>query len=105
MADDSGELKLRMPARFDPGSVKGAAWQVLTDVGPEGMTVIEITRQIQLQHLRDLRTSKTPEVHPIQALPLWCPHESGTPHTWVQLTLQCLCDRQFCEKPSWNGQG
>ncbi|KAK9845568.1 hypothetical protein WJX84_003443 [Apatococcus fuscideae] len=68
VADDSGELKLRMPARFDPGSVKGAAWQVLTEVGPDGMTINEIARQIQTRNLRDLRSSKTPEASVAGAL-------------------------------------
>ena len=62
--DGSGELRLRMPARFEPASVKGAAWTVLTHVGPAGMSINEIARQIQQQNLRDLRTSKTPEVGP-----------------------------------------
>ena len=30
VADEAGGLKLRMPLRLQPGTVKGAAWQVLT---------------------------------------------------------------------------
>ncbi len=60
--DKNGQLILRMPVRFDPGSVKGAAWQVLENVGPEGITINQIAREIQNQNLRNLRTSKTPEV-------------------------------------------
>jgi len=36
--------------------------QVLAEMGPEGMSIGEIARSIQLSGLRDLRTSKTPEV-------------------------------------------
>eukprot|EP00210_Caulerpa_lentillifera_P004952 g4726.t1 len=52
---------LKMPSRLTQGTVKAAAWHVLADVGPEGLTITEIATRIQKQGLRDLRTSKTPE--------------------------------------------
>lgn len=36
--------------------------QVLAEIGPEGLSIGEIARRIQQSGLRDLRTSKTPEV-------------------------------------------
>jgi len=50
-----------MPSRLTQGTVKAAAWQVLSEVGPEGLTISEIAIRIQKQGLRDLRTTKTPE--------------------------------------------
>lgn len=61
IADESGSLRLKMPSRFAPGTVKAAAWQVLAEAGPEGLMIAEIAKRIQKQGLRDLRTSKTPE--------------------------------------------
>lgn len=62
--DDAGQTTLVVPARFGLGTVKGAAYKVLQDVGPEGLSITEIARRIQEQGLRDLTTSKTPEVRP-----------------------------------------
>ena len=96
VADEGGGLKLRMPLRFQHGTVKAAAWQVcashlaisthipwcvgaamqhahaaldeelgrqvLAEAGPAGLSTVEIAKRIQQQGLRDLRTSKTPEV-------------------------------------------
>ena len=39
--------------------------QVLAETGPEGLSISEIARRIQQSGLRDLRTSKTPEVSPV----------------------------------------
>lgn len=61
VVDESGGLRLKMPSRFAPGTVKAAAWQVLAEAGPEGLSIAEIAKRIQKQGLRDLRTSKTPE--------------------------------------------
>ena len=36
--------------------------QVLAEAGPAGLSTVEIAKRIQQQGLRDLRTSKTPEV-------------------------------------------
>lgn len=62
VTDDAGHMTLVVPARFGLGTVKGAAYKVLQDVGPEGLSITEIARRIQEQGLRDLTTSKTPEV-------------------------------------------
>ncbi len=60
--DEAGRVTLVAPTRFGLGTVKGAAYKVLQDVGPEGLAIPEIARRIQEQGLRDLTTSKTPEV-------------------------------------------
>lgn len=62
ITDDAGRVTLVAPARFGLGTVKGAAYKVLQEVGPEGLTITEIAKRIQKSGLRDLRTSKTPEV-------------------------------------------
>ncbi len=36
--------------------------QVLAEAGPDGLGITEIAKRIQKQGLRDLRTSRTPEV-------------------------------------------
>lgn len=55
-------LTLRMPSRLHPSSVKGAAWQVLADTGPQGLTLQELTRRMQQNGLRDMaKSSRTPE--------------------------------------------
>jgi len=41
---DDGHLKLQMPARFGEGTWMAAAWKVLADAGPEGLTVNEVRR-------------------------------------------------------------
>lgn len=63
ITDESGRVTLVAPSRFGLGTVKGAAYKVLQEVGPEGLTITEIAKRIQDSGLRDLRTSKTPEVH------------------------------------------
>ncbi|CAH8292583.1 unnamed protein product [Eruca vesicaria subsp. sativa] len=47
--------------RLTPGTVKFAAFHVLSLEGSKGLTVIELAEKIQKSGLRDLRTSKTPE--------------------------------------------
>ncbi|XP_018432583.1 homeobox-DDT domain protein RLT1 isoform X2 [Raphanus sativus] len=47
--------------RLTPGTVKFAAFHVLSLEGSKGLTVIELADKIQKSGLRDLRTSKTPE--------------------------------------------
>ncbi|KAK3271361.1 hypothetical protein CYMTET_20286 [Cymbomonas tetramitiformis] len=59
---------LRIPSRFAPGTVKAAAWQVLSKAGATGMTIPKIAERIQREGLRDLRTSKTPEASVATAL-------------------------------------
>ncbi|KAL0041481.1 hypothetical protein WJX79_004991 [Trebouxia sp. C0005] len=66
--DEAGRVTLVAPARFGLGTVKGAAYKVLQDVGPEGLAIPEIARRIQEQGLRDLTTSKTPEASVAGAL-------------------------------------
>ncbi|KAL3160990.1 hypothetical protein ABBQ38_009379 [Trebouxia sp. C0009 RCD-2024] len=66
--DDAGHTTLVVPARFGLGTVKGAAYKVLQDVGPEGLSITEIALRIQEQGLRDLTTSKTPEASVAGAL-------------------------------------
>lgn len=47
--------------RLTPGTVKFAAFHVLSLEGSEGLTVLELAEKIQRSGLRDLSTSKTPE--------------------------------------------
>ncbi|XP_057751041.1 homeobox-DDT domain protein RLT1-like isoform X2 [Arachis stenosperma] len=47
--------------RLTPGTVKFAAFHVLSLEGGEGLTVLELAEKIQKSGLRDLTTSKTPE--------------------------------------------
>ena len=62
VAGEGGGAQLRLPPRFGAGTVKAAAWHVLAEAGPAGLNIAEIARRIQRSGLRDLRTSKTPEV-------------------------------------------
>ncbi|KAL6765089.1 hypothetical protein V8C86DRAFT_1026806 [Haematococcus lacustris] len=63
-----GNIRLSLPARLGIGSVKAAAWQVLAEVGPEGLGIATIARRIQEGGLRDLTTSRTPEASVAGAL-------------------------------------
>ncbi|KAL2321127.1 hypothetical protein Fmac_030096 [Flemingia macrophylla] len=47
--------------RLTPGTVKFAAFHVLSLEGKKGLTVLELAEKIQISGLRDLTTSKTPE--------------------------------------------
>ncbi|XP_061344571.1 homeobox-DDT domain protein RLT1-like isoform X3 [Gastrolobium bilobum] len=47
--------------RLTPGTVKFAAFHVLSLEGSKGLTVLELAEKIQKSGLRDLTTSKTPE--------------------------------------------
>eukprot|EP00798_Chlamydomonas_sp_ICE-L_P008198 gene8198-1460_t len=58
---ETGDVKLKLPSRFAPGTVKAAAWQVLSEEGPSGLAISEVARRIQKYGLRDLSSSKTPE--------------------------------------------
>ncbi|KAK3241858.1 hypothetical protein CYMTET_48404 [Cymbomonas tetramitiformis] len=60
--------ELRMPSSFGKGTVKAAAWQVLSTAGIEGLTIQQIAEKIQTEGLRDLSTSKTPEASVTGAL-------------------------------------
>ncbi|XP_056171007.1 homeobox-DDT domain protein RLT2 isoform X2 [Syzygium oleosum] len=54
--------------RLTPGTVKFAAFHVLSLEGDEGLTILEVADRIQKCGLRDLTTSKTPEASVAAAL-------------------------------------
>ena len=57
------ELMTVCTYRLGHGTVKSAAWLVLAEAGPQGLSIAEIAKQIHKRRLRDLTTSRTPEVH------------------------------------------
>ncbi|KAK3165036.1 hypothetical protein QOZ80_1AG0028110 [Eleusine coracana subsp. coracana] len=54
--------------RLTPGTVKFAAFHVLSLEGSNGLTILEVAEKIQKSGLRDLTTSKTPEASIAAAL-------------------------------------
>ncbi|KAG0458077.1 hypothetical protein HPP92_023234 [Vanilla planifolia] len=54
--------------RLTPGTVKFAAFHVLSLEGSKGLTILEVADRIQKSGLRDLTTSKTPEASIAAAL-------------------------------------
>ncbi|CAK7322695.1 unnamed protein product [Dovyalis caffra] len=54
--------------RLTPGTVKFAAFHVLSLEGGKGLTILEVADKIQKSGLRDLTTSKTPEASIAAAL-------------------------------------
>ncbi|EXB54945.1 Homeobox protein [Morus notabilis] len=54
--------------RLTPGTVKFAAFHVLSLEGERGLTILEVADRIQKSGLRDLTTSKTPEASIAAAL-------------------------------------
>lgn len=54
--------------RLTPGTVKYAAFHVLSLEGGRGLTILEVADKIQTSGLRDLTTSKTPEASIAAAL-------------------------------------
>ncbi|XP_062217174.1 homeobox-DDT domain protein RLT2-like isoform X4 [Phragmites australis] len=54
--------------RLTPGTVKFAAFHVLSLEGSKGLTILEVAEKIQKSGLRDLTTSKTPEASIAAAL-------------------------------------
>ncbi|KAI4319771.1 hypothetical protein MLD38_033331 [Melastoma candidum] len=54
--------------RLTPGTVKFAAFHVLSLEGDEGLSILEVADRIQKYGLRDLTTSKTPEASVAAAL-------------------------------------
>ncbi|XP_052177400.1 homeobox-DDT domain protein RLT2 isoform X2 [Diospyros lotus] len=54
--------------RLTPGTVKFAAFHVLSLEGSKGLTILEVADRIQRSGLRDLTTSKTPEASIAAAL-------------------------------------
>ncbi|XP_057955168.1 homeobox-DDT domain protein RLT2 isoform X3 [Malania oleifera] len=54
--------------RLTPGTVKFAAFHILSLEGSKGLTILEVADKIQKSGLRDLTTSKTPEASIAAAL-------------------------------------
>ncbi|KAK3043361.1 hypothetical protein RJ639_002663, partial [Escallonia herrerae] len=54
--------------RLTPGTVKFAAFHVLSIEGSKGLTILDVAEKIQKSGLRDLTTSKTPEASIAAAL-------------------------------------
>ncbi|OWM78674.1 hypothetical protein CDL15_Pgr002845 [Punica granatum] len=54
--------------RLTPGTVKFAAFHVLSVEGSDGLNILEVAERIQKSGLRDLSTSKTPEASIAAAL-------------------------------------
>lgn len=63
----SGNMR-RCKYRLTPGTVKYAAFHVLSLEGSKGLTILEVADRIQKSGLRDLSTSKTPEASIAAAL-------------------------------------
>ncbi|XP_052203484.1 homeobox-DDT domain protein RLT1-like isoform X2 [Diospyros lotus] len=61
MQEKGFSLQRRSRHRLTPGTVKFAAYHVLSLEGSKGLTVLELAHKIQKSGLRDLTTSKTPE--------------------------------------------
>ncbi|KAA8515215.1 hypothetical protein F0562_018394 [Nyssa sinensis] len=61
MQEKGFPLQRRSRHRLTPGTVKFAAYHVLSLEGSKGSTVLELADKIQKSGLRDLTTSKTPE--------------------------------------------
>ncbi|KAL6992497.1 hypothetical protein U1Q18_010607 [Sarracenia purpurea var. burkii] len=61
MQEKGFPLQRKSRHRLTPGTVKFAAYHVLSLEGSKGMTVLELAHKIQQSGLRDLTTSKTPE--------------------------------------------
>ncbi|XP_078439314.1 homeobox-DDT domain protein RLT2-like isoform X2 [Wolffia australiana] len=69
MMRDRGFSHLRRSRhRLTPGTVKFAAFHVLSLEGSRGLTILEVADKIQRSGLRDLTTSKTPEASIAAAL-------------------------------------
>ncbi|KAJ1284714.1 hypothetical protein BS78_03G226300 [Paspalum vaginatum] len=60
--------RCRSRHRLTPGTVKFAAFHVLSLEGGNGLTILEVAEKIQKSGLRDLTTSKTPEASIAAAL-------------------------------------
>ncbi|XAR66503.1 hypothetical protein NMG60_11012770 [Bertholletia excelsa] len=61
MQEKGFSLQRRPRHRLTPGTVKFAAYHILSLEGSTGLTVLELANKIQKSGLRDLTTSKTPE--------------------------------------------
>ncbi|KQK04896.1 homeobox-DDT domain protein RLT2 isoform X2 [Brachypodium distachyon] len=58
---ERGYTNRRSRHRLTPGTVKFAAFHVLSLEGDKGLSILEVAEKIQKSGLRDLTTSKTPE--------------------------------------------
>ncbi|KAK4368975.1 hypothetical protein RND71_012767 [Anisodus tanguticus] len=58
---ERGFSNLRSRHRLTPGTVKFAAFHVLSLEGNKGLNILDVAEKIQKSGLRDLTTSKTPE--------------------------------------------
>ncbi|XP_010556849.1 PREDICTED: homeobox-DDT domain protein RLT2-like isoform X2 [Tarenaya hassleriana] len=58
----------RSQHRLTPGTVKFAAFHILSFEGENGLNILEVAEKIQISGLRDLTTSKTPEASIAAAL-------------------------------------
>ncbi|AQK88478.1 Putative homeodomain-like transcription factor superfamily protein [Zea mays] len=65
---ERGYTNRRSRHRLTPGTVKFAAFYVLSLEGSRGLTILEVAEKIQKSGLRDLTTSKTPEASVSAAL-------------------------------------
>ncbi|KAJ4750238.1 Homeodomain-like transcriptional regulator [Rhynchospora pubera] len=65
---ERGYSHRRKRHRLTPGTVKFAAFHVLSLEGSHGLTILEVADKIQKSGLRDLTTSKTPEASIAAAL-------------------------------------
>ncbi|KAG5561737.1 hypothetical protein RHGRI_004700 [Rhododendron griersonianum] len=61
MQEKGFPLQRRSRHRLTPGTVKFAAYHVLSLEGSKGMNVLDLAKKIQKSGLRDLTSSKTPE--------------------------------------------
>ncbi|KAF8413823.1 hypothetical protein HHK36_001817 [Tetracentron sinense] len=68
MQEKGFSLPRRSRHRLTPGTVKFAAFHVLSLEGSKGLTILEVADKIQKSGLRDLTTSKTPEASIAAAL-------------------------------------
>ncbi|KAK9843536.1 hypothetical protein WJX81_007913 [Elliptochloris bilobata] len=102
VAGSSGRRSLRVPARFAPGTVKAAAWQVLADAGPGGLPVGEIAERVQTLGLRDMRTSKAPKASVVAALSADLVFARVAPGTYA---LHSLLQKDTLEADADEGAG
>ncbi|GLI69153.1 hypothetical protein VaNZ11_013710 [Volvox africanus] len=93
-----GSLKLRMPSRYVLGTVKAAAWQVLSGTGPSGLPVAELVRRIQRTGLREMRSSKTPEAVVAGSLARDVLFVRVQPATWALTSVVAFAKRRNEER-------
>ncbi|KAG2500076.1 hypothetical protein HYH03_002353 [Edaphochlamys debaryana] len=89
-----GALKLRMPLRYTLGTVKAAAWQVLSTTGPSGLSVGDLVRRIQKAGFREMRSSKTPEAVVAGSLARDVLFTKVAPATWALSAVVAFAKRR-----------